>query len=656
MAHLRSLNSSSGSGDDGALLKKKTLSTILEPLDEQDVANAPSHPIACMQGALEESMIESTAGAERHLVDPSQEQIDSATRRRVLLEQEEYEETHAARWRQKPGEHFHPLWKLVAQISFGIHLLQNKAAASEDDVLNILQTHVDEIDGFLERTTEDFDLALDDIKERLRCLKLPLEHGKIFDVMLEDRKFRKQIVDGNERIEHISHRTTAAMNDALRDVHHGLEAVKELAKYLATIDQTWANRTEEENDVFAAMSGNADGWSRCLISLQNKANNLSSLLIQLGGIIAELQKRAGVASRKNIAHHIASDRSPELYSRSATASPVSETRSPSSLSQPFSPNSSRTALASSNGPGHQRQDSAGRPRQRKETRFVTENGQDPQMAAKPMERQGSKSERTSSLKGSRPRTATSSESLRDRRMLSEALQSSQSLQGPGLTKAGSTGRSRRGSFARAFSIRKKVQFSKAAPAVQQAAPAETSPGSDPDDTVVADQDQYFTFLSADSTPTPNHVLDSANPLSLTPSFPKGSDSAYSSGVSDERLSSSDPMSPGGSTGPLLLKGEHSPSLTVGWPAKAVTLLAPEGPADSPTVKTGPERRSKDGRPATPSRSQQSSPTPTGTTLDIGPTKKVSLKGGLQKLKRPFTQESILLSILYGGGQGERGQF
>ena len=73
----------------------------------------------------------------------------------------------------------------------------------------------------------------EDIDERLKFLKLPLENIEIFDAMLEDRAFRLQIVNGNEKIEHVITRTAAAMNDALKDVKQGLNACKEFTIYLA---------------------------------------------------------------------------------------------------------------------------------------------------------------------------------------------------------------------------------------------------------------------------------------------------------------------------------------------------------------------------------------------------------------------------------------
>ena len=267
--------------------------------DEMD-GRPPVHPVPTMQGAFEESMMETLNETDQ--LDPSDRYsiADSVSRRKMLLEQAEYERTVAGRWKQKPGEKFHPLWKLVAQISFGIHLLQQGLAKSEEDVIKILQTHVDDVDGFLERTTEDFELAQGDINERIRYLRLPLEHGQVFDVMLNDRSFRISIVEGNEKIEHIIDRTAAAMTDALKDVQKGLDATRELAKYLTRVDKRWDHRTDEHDSVYLAMIGNTEGWTRAFLSLQSKGNALRKALVQLRGIVAEMQKRAGAASRKNL--------------------------------------------------------------------------------------------------------------------------------------------------------------------------------------------------------------------------------------------------------------------------------------------------------------------------------------------------------------------
>ncbi|KAI9730086.1 MAG: hypothetical protein M1834_006078 [Cirrosporium novae-zelandiae] len=264
---------------------------------QADINNPPRHPISTMQGPFEESMLETInhSDPERIL------QLDAPARRKLLLEKENYERVCAGRWKQKKNEKFHPLWKLVAQIAFGVHLLSQSTAKSEDEVIKILQTHVDDIDGFLETTTEDFQLAQDDIQERIRYLTLPLEHIQVFETMLNDRKFRTSIMDGNDKIEHIIDRTTSAMNDTLKDIQKGISATGELARYLDSLESSWRDRSEDMEAVHIAMIGNTEGWRRAFQELQVQENKLGVSLAQLKGMVAEIKKRAGSAKRKSLA-------------------------------------------------------------------------------------------------------------------------------------------------------------------------------------------------------------------------------------------------------------------------------------------------------------------------------------------------------------------
>jgi hypothetical protein len=50
--------------------------------------------------------------------------------------------------------------------------------------------------------------------------------------------------------------------------------------------------------VFDAMKGNVDGWYKAYVSLQTKGNALGVALVQLGSIVAEMDRRAGEVSRK----------------------------------------------------------------------------------------------------------------------------------------------------------------------------------------------------------------------------------------------------------------------------------------------------------------------------------------------------------------------
>ncbi|TAQ91551.1 hypothetical protein B7494_g25 [Chlorociboria aeruginascens] len=266
--------------------------------DTMKQVQVPTHPIASMQDAFAESMLEAAESPSAATHKPALG--TAAARRKWLLDQDISEETHASRWCAKNGQQYHQLWKLMAQISFGMYLLLNGIARDDEQVMSILQGHVDEVDEFLEMTLEDFDLALEDIDERLKFLKLPLENIEIFDAMLEDRTFRLQIVSGNERIEHVITRTAKAMNDALKDVQQGLDACKEFTIYLAEEqeDSMWKGERPDMVKVFDAMKGNVEGWHKAYVSLQTKGNQLGVTLVQLGSIVAEMDRRAGEISRQ----------------------------------------------------------------------------------------------------------------------------------------------------------------------------------------------------------------------------------------------------------------------------------------------------------------------------------------------------------------------
>ncbi|KAK2625477.1 hypothetical protein QTJ16_004789 [Diplocarpon rosae] len=278
--------------------------------DKMKQIHVPRHPIPSMQAAFAESMLESS-----EVSTPKISKIRAgcaAARRKLLIDQEVHEKTHATRWKQKPGQRYHELWKIMAQISFGVYLLLNGIAKDDEQVMNILQGHVDEVDDFLETTHEDFDLAQEDIEERLKFLKLPLENIIIFDAMLEDRSFRLQIVNGNERIEHVITRTAKAMNDALKDVQQGLDACREFTVYLAREqeDSKWLKDRPDMQKVSTAMKGNVDGWYNACLSLQTKGNHLGVALVQLGSIVAEMDRRAGEISRKTIFNTASPEPSP----------------------------------------------------------------------------------------------------------------------------------------------------------------------------------------------------------------------------------------------------------------------------------------------------------------------------------------------------------
>ena len=69
-------------------------------LEDQPAAPTPVHPISQLQGPFEESILEATHGSVSHWV----VNIDAQSRRRDLLENDEYERLCGRKWRQRATE------------------------------------------------------------------------------------------------------------------------------------------------------------------------------------------------------------------------------------------------------------------------------------------------------------------------------------------------------------------------------------------------------------------------------------------------------------------------------------------------------------------------------------------------------------------------
>lgn len=285
------------------------LSSDDDDYDEEEDDIAPAHPVPALQEAFEESIIEATEDVQYETTPTTSSHPSAESRRKEILEQVTYDDSWNTRWNQKASAKCHPLTKLVAQIIFGMHLLHDHQAKSDAEVVKILQAHVDDIDGFLEKSTDDFDLAIQDIEERLTFLRLPMTHLDVFEIMLEDKTFRTQLVDGNEKIEKIIKRTAKAMNAALSDVQSGINATQELAKYLDKVEPDWPQDYSELPAIFAAMRGNQEGWLACFRDLQLKGNKLGVVLVQLGTTIRDMSRMAAAASRHSKHDSISAPRS-----------------------------------------------------------------------------------------------------------------------------------------------------------------------------------------------------------------------------------------------------------------------------------------------------------------------------------------------------------
>ena len=88
------------------------------------------------------------------------------------------------------------------------------------------------------------------------------------------------------------------MNAALLDIHKGMQAHKELGRYLNNVQQMWPMYKRGIFEVYEAMRGNEQGWKKYLKDLQIKGHNLGQLLGQLGTVIAHMTHMAAAASKR----------------------------------------------------------------------------------------------------------------------------------------------------------------------------------------------------------------------------------------------------------------------------------------------------------------------------------------------------------------------
>jgi hypothetical protein len=278
------------------------------PQEEPQSPPAPQHPIPSMQQAFAESLVEATKGSA--VTKPKLRTGDAKARREELLDGNRDDPHPTALWRCRPGQKTHELSRLMAQISFGVYLLLNGMANSQILVVSILQGHIDEVDEFLETTVEDMDLATQDMEDRIKHLKLPMDNIDVFERMLEDRNFRLQILEGNQKIEHILARTQVALKQTTQDLSEGLAATREFTIYLAEQQHgNWRRERPDVIDIFDAMKGNTDGWFNAFMELQAKGSTLNALIVRLTDMVSEMERRAGEVSRKTRVcrpcHHLA---------------------------------------------------------------------------------------------------------------------------------------------------------------------------------------------------------------------------------------------------------------------------------------------------------------------------------------------------------------
>lgn len=270
-----------------------------QPADAQvqRASNIPTHPIPAFQHAFAESLEEVTTAGGVHK--PKLRGLDARARRELLLSQGRQDDPFDVKWRYRPGQTQHEIIKLLAQISFGVYLMLNGMANSTAQVITILQGHIDEVDEFLEVALEDQDQAIEDLRKRINHLKLPMANMEVFEQLLTDRKFRNDILDGNEKIDAILDRTNVAVRQWDDDIESGLRSSAIFAKWLQDQDQgDWHAEHPELVDVFDAMKGNTDGWITAFEDMNNRAQDINDHIVTLMNIVTEMEAKAGEVSRK----------------------------------------------------------------------------------------------------------------------------------------------------------------------------------------------------------------------------------------------------------------------------------------------------------------------------------------------------------------------
>jgi hypothetical protein len=265
----------------------------------------PVHPIASMQAPFAESLYEAMRYATMP-PDPAyaKPQLraagpDAKTRYDALLSEDSDAPPAGALWRYRPAQAHHELWRLEAQVAFGMHLLLRGVANDNAQVVAILQGHIDEIDEFLETALDDLSQGIHDLSERIGFMRLPMDNMAVFEGLLEKREFRIQITDGNEKIEHVLSRARRMLAQFDDDITHGLRATREFSAHLARErDGDWMVERIEVLPIYEAMRGNADGWMNAFGELGAKAAELDDLIKRLSGIVVFISAKAGEVSRK----------------------------------------------------------------------------------------------------------------------------------------------------------------------------------------------------------------------------------------------------------------------------------------------------------------------------------------------------------------------
>jgi hypothetical protein len=264
------------------------------PIPQPDL---PTHPIPSLQAAFEESLREVTNGGA--IDKPKLGDIDHNVRRGRLLEQGREDPAFDTTWRYRPGQRQHEVEKLVAQIIFGVYLLDNGLANDNTQVIGILQGHIDEVDEFLEVVLQDMALAVTDMYARIEELRMSLSNMDALGEKLEEPEFRAEMIDRNEKVDHILSRTNVAMKQWDDDVDAGLRCSTSFHGWLvSTKDNPSRAERPQMMEIYEAMKGNAEGWLHAFDEMNSRVQTITEVYIRLMTTLGEMQKKTGEVTQQ----------------------------------------------------------------------------------------------------------------------------------------------------------------------------------------------------------------------------------------------------------------------------------------------------------------------------------------------------------------------
>ena len=260
----------------------------------------PEHQVPSFQGAFAETFHETEQQRRANKCDLRM--MDPRERREFLIRQEPGAPPFDVSWRYRPGQEYHEIVRLIAQLSFGACLLLYGFPNDGDVVFGILQRHIDDIDEYLEVTYQDQTLTMDELTKRIGFLKLPMTNREVYNAFIqESSRFRAQIIDGNDKLEAILGRTHVAVTQWDADIEVALRATAVFAQWLQEHeDGTWRDDREDAVEIYDAMKGNSQGWMREFEAIGERSAVIKSQINTLLDMMDEMEANCNVPDRTSL--------------------------------------------------------------------------------------------------------------------------------------------------------------------------------------------------------------------------------------------------------------------------------------------------------------------------------------------------------------------